>query len=83
MPSPADIRRGGRFEILVDGTKVGEQKVERQSPEQGVRFFDVEYALPAALVQGKNKITLRFEAASGNEISGVYGIRMVRGDAER
>src|SRR5262249_16426596 len=33
----SDIRRGGTFEIRVDGTKVGEQKVERQSPEQGVR----------------------------------------------
>jgi hypothetical protein len=48
-----------------------------------VRFFDVEYPLPAALLQGKSKITVRFEAAQGSEISGVYGVRMIRGDAQR
>ena len=79
----SDMRRNGAFEILVDGTKVGEQKTERRSPEQGVRFFDVEYPLPAALLQGKSKITVRFEAAQGSEISGVYGVRMIRGDAQR
>jgi DUF1680 family protein len=77
----SDMRRGGTFAVLVDGTKIGEQQTERRSPEQGARFFDVEYALPAALVQGRNRVTVRFEAAPGNEISGIYGIRMVRGDA--
>ena len=48
-----------------------------------MRFFDVEYALPASLVKDKKKVTVRFEAAEGNSISGVYGIRMIRGDAER
>ena len=78
-----DGRRKGTFDVLVGGKKVGEQAVERRSPEQEVRFFDVEYALPAELVQGKQKVTVRFEAASGNEISAVFGIRTIRSDAPR
>ncbi|MFI5096638.1 MAG: beta-L-arabinofuranosidase domain-containing protein [Candidatus Acidiferrales bacterium] len=76
-------RRKGAFTVLVDGKKVGEQTAERRSPEEEVRFFDVEYAIPAELVQGKQKVTVRFEAPSGGEIPGVFGIRMVRGDEAR
>jgi DUF1680 family protein len=78
-----DGRRKGTFNVLMEGQKVGEQTSERRSPEQEVRFFDVEYAVPAELVKDKTKATVRFEAADGNTISGVYGIRMVRGDAQR
>jgi len=76
-------RRNDTFDILVDGKKVGEHRSERRSPEMDVRFFDVEYALPAELVKDKTKVTVRFEAASGNAIPGVFGIRMLRADAER
>ena len=48
------------------------------------RFFDVEYAIPADLVKGKEKVTVRFQATAGNEIATrVFGIRMIRADAER
>ena len=79
----SDARRNGSFDVLVDGAKVGTQSTERRSPELDVRFFDVEYALPAELVRGKSKVTVRFEAAPGNEILGVFGIRMIRADADR
>lgn len=75
--------RNAAFAILVDGTKVGEQKTEHLSPEQTFRYIDVEYPLAASLLQGKQKVTVRFEAASGSEISGVFGIRMVRADSPR
>jgi hypothetical protein len=52
-----------------------------RSPEQEVRFFDVYYAIPAELLKDKHKVTVRFEATNGNEISCVFGIRMVRADA--
>jgi DUF1680 family protein len=71
------------FEILVDGKRIGEQSIERKSPEQVARFFDVEYRIPADLVNGKQKVTVRFQATNGNEIAAVFGLRMVRGDAER
>jgi len=78
-----DARRRGSFDVLVEGKKVGEQATERRSPEQDVRFFDVEYAVPSELIDSKQKVTVRFEAATGNDIPGVFGIRMVRADAAR
>ena len=73
--------RRGDFEVLADGTKIGEQTVERRSPEIDVRFFDVEYKLPAELVKGKQKITIRFQAKEGAAVPGVFGIQTVRADA--
>lgn len=75
-----DARRKGSFDVLVDGKKVGEQATERRSPEQDVRFFDVEYAIPPELIEGKSKVTVRFEASTGSDIPGVFGIRTVRAD---
>jgi len=76
-------RKKGSFDVLVDGKKVGEQSTERRSPEQEVRFFDVEYAIPAELIAGKQKVTVRFEAPAGGDIPGVFGIRMIRADQVR
>jgi DUF1680 family protein len=78
--SGARIRRQALFDILVEGRKIARQEVTRNTPE---RFFDVEYALPADIVKAKKKVTVRFEAAEGSAIAGVYGIRMVRGDSGR
>jgi hypothetical protein len=68
------------FEILVDGTRIGEQTVERRGP---IRFFDVEYPVPAELVKGKQKVTVKFQATRGNEIAMVFGLRMIRADANK
>jgi len=76
-----DARQRRTFDILVEGRKIGEQTVERRTPEQDVRFFDVQYPLPAELVAGKQKVTVRFVAGEGKEIPGVFGIRLVRADA--
>ena len=67
------------FEILIDGVRVGEQTLERFKPgAPAVGFFDVEYVIPAELIKGKKKVTVRFQATSSNEIGGVYGVRMLR-----
>lgn len=71
------------FELLVDGKRIGQQTVDRRSPEQVVRFFDVEYPIPADLLQGKQKVTVRFQATQGNEIAAVFGLRTIRAAAER
>ncbi|HEV2669226.1 MAG TPA: beta-L-arabinofuranosidase domain-containing protein, partial [Blastocatellia bacterium] len=74
-------RANRTFEILVDGARVGEQQIERHRPGSPTkRFFDVEYAIPADLVKGKQKVTVRFQAKGGNETAGVFGVRMVRVD---
>jgi len=72
------------FEILVDGQRVGEQAIDRNQPGSAAgRFFDVEYTIPAGLLKEKQKVTVRFQATSNNEIGAVYGIRAIRADAER
>jgi hypothetical protein len=69
------------FEILVDGVRVGEQKIERHRPGSPTKsFFDVEYAIPTELVKGKQKVMVRFQATGGNETAGVFGVRMVHAD---
>ena len=70
-------------EVLVDGQKVGEKAGEHRSPEQQIRFTDVEYPIATDLLKDKKKVTVRFEAKNGEAIPGVFGIRMVRADAER
>ncbi len=69
------------FDVLVEGQKVGEQTMERRSPEIDVRFFDVAYDIPADLVNGKQRVTVRFQATGGNATGAVLGLRMVRADA--
>jgi hypothetical protein len=45
-----DNRGPSVCDVLVDGKKVGERTGPRRSPEQPIRFFDVEYKLPAELI---------------------------------
>lgn len=76
-----DARRWpGDFEVFADGTKIGEQTIQRRSPEIDLKFFDVEYKLPPELVAGKQKITVKFQAKDGASVPGVFGIRTVRAD---
>jgi DUF1680 family protein len=70
-------------DVLIDGKKIGEQTGARRSPEQEIRFSDVEYRLPAELVADKTKVTVRFEASGGRSTPSVFGIRTVRSDMER
>jgi hypothetical protein len=73
----SDEWRKRTFDILADGRKVGDQVVEKGELPH---FFDVQYALPADLVTGKQKVTIRFQATQGNEIAAVFGIRTIRSD---
>ncbi|HEU5122958.1 MAG TPA: beta-L-arabinofuranosidase domain-containing protein [Verrucomicrobiae bacterium] len=76
----SDEWRRRTFDVLVDGEPVGTQVVEKKGAP---RFFDVEYPIPDELVNGKQKVTVRFQATDGNEIAAVFGLRMIRADAER
>lgn len=57
------------FDILVEGEKVATQALDRNKPNE---FFEVEFAIPPALTQGKEKITVRFQAHPGNTAGGVF-----------
>jgi len=72
-------RRGlpANFTILVDGSPVASQELALTEPH---RFFDVKYPIPHQLVQGKTKVTVRFEAGEGSQVTTVFGLRVVRGE---
>jgi len=65
------------FEVLVDGQKIADQEVPRTDPG---RFYDVTYAVPAGLVQGKPAVTVKFQSKAGSQVAAIYGLRMVRAD---
>ncbi|HXT32264.1 MAG TPA: beta-L-arabinofuranosidase domain-containing protein [Vicinamibacterales bacterium] len=71
----SDSRRPRTFDILVDGQSIAQERFDVSSEN---RFLDREYAIPAALVQGKQKVTVRFQATGGNDIAAVFGLRMIR-----
>lgn len=76
----SDEWRKRTFDISVNGERVGEQTIEKKGEPH---FFDVEYAVPASLTMGKQKVTVRFQATNGNEIGAVFGVRMVRADVDK
>jgi DUF1680 family protein len=71
----SDSRRPRAFDILVDGQPLAQERFE---PSSDNRFLDREYPIPAAAVQGRQKVTVRFQAAGGSDIAAVFGLRMVR-----
>jgi hypothetical protein len=75
-----DNRRVRTFDVLVSGQRVASQTLEANGES---RFFDVEYPLPPALVEGKQNVTVRFEATNGNEIGAVFGVRTIRANGHR
>jgi len=73
----SDTRRARTFDVLVDGRQVGRQTIPESSES---RFFDVQYRIPSELMRGKQKVTVRFEAAAGYETAPVFGVRIIRLD---
>ena len=63
-----------RFDILVDGQKIGNQILLRNEPG---KFFDVEYPIPEDLTRGKAKVTVRFQAEPGATAGGIFGLRIL------
>jgi hypothetical protein len=78
----SDDRRGtpAEFEIHVDGQWLADQELRLSEPP---RFFDVGYPVPTESMRGKEKLTVRFQAKQGSQIATVFGLRMIRADAER
>ncbi|MCU0872471.1 MAG: glycoside hydrolase family 127 protein [Pirellulaceae bacterium] len=67
---------GGRaFDVLVDEEKIATQKLSNNRPDQ---FYDEVHPLPEKLTQGKERITVKFQAHPGNTAGGVCGVRTMR-----
>jgi hypothetical protein len=64
----------------MDGQAVARESVTLTEPP---RFYDVEYPIPPALVRGKEKTTLRFEASEGSQVATVFAVRVVRESVPR
>jgi DUF1680 family protein len=74
-------QREPKFDISIDGEKIATQEtVKRETPS---KFYDAEYPIPAAVVEGKEKVTVRFDTTEGSAIGPVFGVRIIRADAER
>lgn len=63
------------FYILVDGERIANQQLNFDKPGE---FFEVEYAIPQRLTQGKSQITVRFEPAPGNTAGPVFGVLLLK-----
>jgi uncharacterized protein len=46
-------------------------------------LLNVSYIIPADMIAGKNKVTVRFQATDGNDMGGIFGVRTVRADEAR
>lgn len=67
---------GGReFDILVEGTKIATQKLQRNRPD---KFFDQLYPIAADLTKEKKSVTVRFQAHPGKMAGGVFDCRIVK-----
>ncbi len=62
------------FDLLVEGEKIAE--VEWKGGETG-RFYDLRYPLPAGLIAGKNRVTVRIEANHKRTAGRLFGCRTV------
>ena len=69
---------GGRiFDIMVDGKKIATQELQGKHAGE---YFDEIYRIPAALAQGKTKITVRFQAHEGSMAGGVFECRLMKAE---
>lgn len=67
---------GRKFDIYIDDEKLlTEDNTGRWNQS---KFQDVEYAIPNAMVNGKDNIRVKFQAFHGNTAGAVYYIRLVR-----
>jgi hypothetical protein len=63
------------FDVQVDGKTIATTSLHMDKPE---KFWEKTYPLPAELIAGKKKVTVKFQAKPGNFAGGVFGIRVVR-----
>jgi hypothetical protein len=62
------------FDILIDGKKLLTENNNNDHPET---FFDKSYTIPAAMTQGKQKVTVKFQAPDAEGYAGgVFGAKM-------
>ena len=67
---------GRKFDIYIDDEKLlTEDNTGRWNQS---RFYNVEYDIPNAMIKGKEKIRVKFQALPGNTAGAVYIVRLVK-----
>jgi len=64
-----------RFDVLIGGEKLAEQVLNNNRPGE---FLDVEHPIPPQVTQGKERVTVKFQAHPGAMAGGLFGLRVVR-----
>ena len=68
--------RGRIFDIFADGQLIATEDINKYKSS---RFYDIEYAIPAVLTKGKEKINIQLKAKAGNSVGPLYGVvRVIR-----
>jgi hypothetical protein len=70
-----DTRRPRRFEVAVDGQRIGEHVMAASSVST---FVDVEMPIRAGLTTGKDRVTVKVQGVDGSEVPPIVGLRLVR-----
>lgn len=65
--------RNRRFAILIDGTKLADERLEAEQPGT---FFERDYPIPETLTEGKQTIRVRFEPEKGYSAGPAFGVRL-------
>ena len=65
-----------QFDILVGGKVIATESLTGGKSE----FVNVEYPVPASLLEGKTQVRVMFRAKSGNIAGGVYYLRLLRSE---
>jgi hypothetical protein len=66
--------RNRKFDVLVDGVKISTVEWEGGAAN---KFYDNEYIIPAELLNGKSRITVRIEANYGKTAGRIFGCRTI------
>jgi len=67
--------RGHAFDILVNGKIIATQTLNGEKPGS---FFQVEYPIPASVLAGKDKATIRLQAHAGSVAGGLFDARTLK-----
>ncbi|MDN4068840.1 glycoside hydrolase family 127 protein [Paenibacillus vini] len=62
--------KGRTFNVYVDGKLIKEETIEAKTPDQ---FYDVRYEIPANLIAGKTKVTVKFANRGSSYVGRLFG----------
>ena len=69
-----------KFDILLNGQPLATQQLNRNKPGQ---FFNVEYPIPASVLNGKDTVTIRFQPQPGNTAGGLFGCAVLKAETHK